>query len=84
VGGIAVQIQDGETGFLATNAESCAQRVIDVVRKPGIARTIGEAARESVRQRFLMPRLLADELELYAQLHRRSAVRLGDARTQAA
>jgi len=68
VGGIVMQIQDGENGFLAESAEECAERIVELVRDPAWARVIGEAAQESVRQRFLMPRLLADELELYGEV----------------
>jgi trehalose synthase len=62
------QIQDGQNGFLAQTTEECAARIVEVISKPRVARAIGRAARESVRQRFLMPRLLADELELYGRL----------------
>src|SRR5581483_10253133 len=53
VGGIAVQIEDGKNGFLAQSATECAERIIALARSPSLAREIGHAARESVRQRFL-------------------------------
>jgi trehalose synthase len=65
VGGIALQIQDGKDGFLADTAEQCADAIVRLVREKTLARRIGRAARESVRDRFLMPRLLRDELRLY-------------------
>jgi trehalose synthase len=68
VGGIAIQIEDGENGFLAETPEACASRIVDLVREPDLGRAVGRAARESVRNRFLMPRLVADELEVYARL----------------
>jgi trehalose synthase len=68
VGGIVMQIQDGENGFLAETAEECAERIVELVRDPSWAHAIGQAAHESVRQRFLMPRLLADELQLYGEV----------------
>jgi trehalose synthase len=73
VGGIVVQIQDGQNGFLAETVEECASCIVEVVGQPRVARVIGRAARESVRQRFLMPRLLADELDLYRRLARATA-----------
>jgi trehalose synthase len=68
IGGIAVQIQDGQNGFLASTAEECAARIVELVRNPRLASSIGEAGRESVRHRFLMPRVLRDELEVYSEL----------------
>jgi trehalose synthase len=68
VGGIVVQITDGQNGFLAASAEDCADRIVELVRNPRRARVLGGAARASVRKRFLMPRLLADELRLYHEL----------------
>jgi trehalose synthase len=68
VGGIVVQIEDGQNGFLTDSAEECAEHIVDLVRQPKLAHRIGRAAQESVRRRFLMPRLLADHLALYAEL----------------
>ena len=74
VGGIPVQIQDGETGFLAASPEECAARIIQLVQNPGLARKIGAAAHRSISRRFLMPRLVADELRLYRDLVERPAL----------
>jgi trehalose synthase len=68
VGGITVQLRDGRDGFLAETAEACAARIVQLLGNPRLARAIGEQARRSVRRRFLLPRLLLDELRLYAKL----------------
>jgi trehalose synthase len=68
VGGIVVQITDGRNGFLAASAEDCAARIVELIENPSRARAVGRAARASVRKRFLMPRLLEDELRLYHEL----------------
>jgi trehalose synthase len=68
VGGITVQIRDGQTGFLVETADDCAERIIRLVRDPGLARAIGQRARRAVRRRFLLPRLLLDDLRLFAEL----------------
>jgi trehalose synthase len=68
VGGITVQITDGRNGFLTNTAEATAERIIRLVREPELAREIGLAARASVRADFLLPRLLRDDLALYAEL----------------
>jgi trehalose synthase len=68
VGGVTTQIRDGKDGFLAETAGECAARIVQLVADPRLARAIGEQARRSVRRRFLLPRLLLDELQLYAAL----------------
>jgi len=67
-GGIRLQICDGETGFLVSNAEECAAKIITLLLNPDLARRIGQAGKESARQNYLMPRLLRDHLRLYASL----------------
>jgi trehalose synthase len=68
VGGIAAQIRHGHNGFLVDSAEECAEHVVRVACEPRLANRIGHAARRSVRERFLLPRLLEDELQLYREL----------------
>ena len=61
-GGIRVQINDGVNGFLVSSPEQCAQRLVELLHDHGLSARIGEAAKESVRQRFLLPRLALDYL----------------------
>ncbi|MCH7736085.1 MAG: glycosyltransferase [Chloroflexi bacterium] len=61
-GGIRVQIDDGVSGFLVSSPEECAQRLVELLRDEALSARIGEAAKESVRQRFLLPRLALDYL----------------------
>lgn len=68
VGGIPLQIIDGETGFLVSDYEACAQRVLYLLENPERAQEMGERAREHVRQNFLSTRHLADHLRLFHQL----------------
>lgn len=67
-GGIRLQIEDGVNGYLVSNAVECGERIVDLLDDPGRARAMGAAARESVRRRFLMPRLLLDYLRLFQQI----------------
>jgi trehalose synthase len=64
VGGIPLQVVDGETGFLVSSVEQCAARAVEILSDPGLGRRLGRAGKESVRRRFLTPRLLRDWLEL--------------------
>jgi trehalose synthase len=68
VGGIPLQVTDGETGFLVSGVEQCAQRSLEILGDPELGRRLGRAGKESVRRRFLMPRLLRDWLELFEAL----------------
>jgi trehalose synthase len=68
VGGIPLQIADGETGYLVDNSEDAAQRCIEVLRDPELGKQLGRAGKERARERFLTPRLLRDWLELFGEL----------------
>jgi trehalose synthase len=68
VGGIPLQISDGQTGFLVSSVEQCAQRALEILQDPGLGRDLGRAGKESVRRRFLTPRLLRDWLELLEEI----------------
>ena len=63
VGGIRIQIEDGVSGYLVSSPEECASRIVQLLRDPQLRTRLGEAARERVRERFLMPRLAFDYLQ---------------------
>jgi trehalose synthase len=64
VGGIRRQIRDGESGFLVGTIDQAADRIVRLLKDPGLRRRLGACARETVRQNFLMSRLLEDWLDL--------------------
>jgi trehalose synthase len=68
VGGIPLQVVDGETGFLVRSVEECADRVIYLLRHGEESATMGARAREHVRRNFLVPRHLRDYLQLFERL----------------
>jgi trehalose synthase len=68
VGGIPLQISDGETGFLVSSVEECAQRAVEILGDPELGRRLGKAGKESARRRFLTPRLLRDWLDLFESI----------------
>jgi trehalose synthase len=68
VGGIVVQITDGETGRLVDSPEECADACVEVLRDPETARLRALRGKEYVRTHFLTPRLLRDWLTLFNQL----------------
>ena len=65
VGGIPLQIMDGETGYLVNTVEECAGRVLHLLRNPEKADEMGRRGRETVRQRFLSTRNLKDYLNIF-------------------
>ena len=77
-GGIPLQMADGVGGVLVRTVEECAQAIVTLLNDRERARdlgrfaTFGEAAdrkgRERVREHFLLPRLLLNELELMQEL----------------
>jgi trehalose synthase len=68
VGGIPIQVVDGESGFLVSTVEECADRAIQILEDPGLGRRLGLAGKERVRERFLTPRLLRDWLALLREV----------------
>jgi trehalose synthase len=68
VGGIPLQIEDGVSGFLVDSPEQCADRTLEILRDPGLGKTLGRNGKEHARREFLSPRLLRDWLGLIGRL----------------
>jgi len=69
-GGITAQIIYGVTGHTVNSVEGAAFRARQLLADPGLRERIGTAAREHVRQHFLLTRHLGDMLALMATLGR--------------
>lgn len=67
-GGIPLQLQEGQSGFLIDTVEECAEKIVHLLQHPDNATQMGRFGREWVRQRFLIPRLMADEMRLLVNL----------------
>ena len=67
-GGIPLQLQDGRGGYLVDSVEECATRTLELLTDPVARHELGTAGQTLVRERFLLTRLLADELGLYASV----------------
>jgi trehalose synthase len=68
-GGIPLQLEDGRAGgFLVDSVEECAARVLSLLGDRDLAVELGARGRDLVRRRFLLPRLIADDLRLYHSL----------------
>lgn len=65
VGGIRYQIEDGVNGFLVSSVEEAAQRIVQLLRDEKLRQQMGQRAKETVRERFLLTRLLEQYLDLF-------------------
>ncbi len=68
VGGIRLQIKDGENGFLINSVEEAVDKVEYLLKNPSFARKMGEIGRKTVKDRFLITRHLKDYLRLLTDI----------------
>ena len=67
VGGIPMQMTAGG-GVLVDTIPEAAEGCAKILKDEDFARSIGRRGKEHVREHFLMPRQLRDNLALYAKL----------------
>jgi trehalose synthase len=67
-GGIPLQMPDGTGGMLVQSVEECATAMLELLNDRELAEQLGQSGREHVREHFLLPRLLMEELRLLATL----------------
>jgi len=65
VGGIRYQINNGVNGFLVSSIEEAAERIVQLIKDRELRERLGEKAKETVRQRFLLTRYLEQYLDLF-------------------
>lgn len=71
VGGIRRQIRDGENGFLVETIDQTAERIVQVLKDRRLRQRIGERARDTVRENFLMSRLVEDWIDVLSMFQQR-------------
>lgn len=66
VGGIPLQIIDGENGFLVDpyDIDGCAKKVIEILKNEELRISMGKNGKEHVRKNFLITRELMDHLDM--------------------
>jgi trehalose synthase len=66
VGGIPLQVIDGETGFLCEPCDenAFAERIVQLMKDKQLAERLGRNAKEHIRAKFLITRLLSNYLDL--------------------
>jgi trehalose synthase len=67
-GGIPLQMQDGVGGFLVDSVEECAEKILWLLGHPEEGMAMATEGRSHVRERFLLTRLIADELRLMSSI----------------
>ena len=68
VGGIPLQVENGVSGYLVEDVETCANRSIDILQDPALGKALGRRGKEHVRKHFLTPRYLRDYLRIFTDL----------------
>ncbi|HSH31391.1 MAG TPA: glycosyltransferase [Candidatus Saccharimonadales bacterium] len=68
VGGIPLQVIDGQTGYTTGGIQDTAERLVELIQNPQLAQAMGQRGRELVRQKFLTPRLLRDDLRFMVEV----------------
>jgi trehalose synthase len=64
IGGILLQIEDGVSGYLVNpdDTDGFVQRTVELLEHPDLGRQMGQMGKETVREKFLITRLLLDHL----------------------
>lgn len=67
-GGIPMQFPEGYECYLVHSVTECAERLVFLLDNSQVAADFGRVGREKVRQEFLLPRLVRDELRLVREI----------------
>jgi len=67
-GGIPLQMTGNLANYLVESVEECAEKIVYLLQNPEVSQKLGREGREIIRQDFLMPRLMRDELNLIKEL----------------
>lgn len=67
-GGIPIQMPEGTGGMLVDSVEECAAAISKLLLDRDLATHLAEQGRRNVRERFLLPRMLLDEMRLLEDL----------------
>jgi len=74
IGGIPLQIVDGESGFLVDSFDTkgFADRIVHILKDPALGQEMGKKGKEHVRKNFLITRLLSDYLSILNDIIKQS------------
>jgi trehalose synthase len=69
-GGIPMQFPEAYQDYLVSDVEACASKVLDLLDNAEERKAFGAAGQGEVRKKFLLPRLMRDELKLVKEVLR--------------
>jgi trehalose synthase len=81
-GGIPMQMPEGVGGLLVDSVEECAGAMLKLLGDRELSEQLGYSGRDHVREHFLLPRLLMEELRLLATLGSDGRVAPGGSQVQ--
>jgi trehalose synthase len=67
-GGITLQVIEGSTGFLVDDYEEAAQKTLMLLKRPWLARELGEKGVDHVRMNFVITKALRNYLRMHIEL----------------
>jgi len=67
-GGIPLQMPGNLNPYLISSIQECAEKVIKLLKDPDLGDKLGKEGKAHIRNNFLMPRLVRDELRLVKRL----------------
>ncbi len=65
--GIALQIQHGKNGFLVSSVKEATEYLVRLLEESSLREKLGQAAKESVTNKFLLSRFVLDHLKIYSR-----------------
>lgn len=67
VGGLAIQVKDGENGYVLDpeDDDGFVERIVHILKNPDKMEKMSDNARENVRKKFLVTRLMLDYMNLF-------------------
>ena len=74
VGGIRHQIENGANGFLVSSVEEAAECIVRLLRDEKLREEMGQKARETVREKFLLTRYLEQYLDFFGAFDKNSSL----------
>ena len=74
VGGIRYQIENGVNGFLVSSAEEAAEGIVRLLKDEKLRGEMGQKARETVREKFLLTRYLEQYLDFFGAFDKNSSL----------
>jgi trehalose synthase len=66
--GIGLQIKNGYNGVLVSSIKQTADQIVELIKKPNLAKKMGEKGKLSVRKKFITPIMVEKHLAVYNSL----------------